>query len=95
MLIEPRNGLDKSLLLSPPLNPDVHIAANCKAVGHAAEQVDLPWVTGLNEGVLGFMTELGGEDGVDFWILLVLWLFGLKVKEHTGSSNGQGALDSA
>lgn len=48
-------------------------------MGHTAEQVDLPGVSSLNEGVLGFVAELGGEDGVDFWILLVLWLWGLKV----------------
>ena len=79
ILVEPHNSLAESLLLSPPLNPDVHIAANCKTVGHTAEQVDLPGVSSLNEGVLGFVAELGGEDGVDFWILLVLWLWGLKV----------------
>lgn len=35
-------------------------------MGYTAEQVDLPGVAGLNEGVFGLVAELGGEDVVGF-----------------------------
>lgn len=66
VLVEPSNGLNESLLLSPLLNLDVQVTADSEAVGHAAEQVDLPGVAGFDEGVFGFVAELGGEDGVGF-----------------------------
>lgn len=62
VLVEPSNGLNESLLLSPLLNLDVQITADSEAVGHTAEEVDLPGVAGLDEGVFGFVAELGGED---------------------------------
>lgn len=64
VLVEPGNGLDEGLLLSPLLDLHVQITADGEAVGDAAEEVDLPGVTGLDQGVLGLVAELGGEDGV-------------------------------
>lgn len=37
----------------------------------ATVEVDLPGLAGLDEGVLGLVAELGGEDLVDFCIGLV------------------------
>lgn len=66
VLVEPSNSLNESLLLSPLLNLNVQVAPDGEAVRHTAEQVDLPGVAGLDEGVLGLVAELGGEDGVGF-----------------------------
>lgn len=81
------------------------IGADSEAVRHTAEQVDLPGLAGLDEGSLGLVAELGGEDLVDFCsVSLVLFRWGVgfvfsRSEEdatlRTGSSNGKGTLDSA
>jgi hypothetical protein len=48
VLVEPRNGLNESLLLSPLLNLHVQVATDGEAVGNTTEQVDLPGVAGLD-----------------------------------------------
>lgn len=45
---------------------DAQVSANSEAVGDTAVQVDLPRLASLDEGLLRFVTELGGEDVVDF-----------------------------
>lgn len=45
---------------------DAQVSANSEAVGDTAVQVDLPGLASLDEGLLRFVTELGGEDVVDF-----------------------------
>lgn len=62
ILIEPCNSLNKSLLLRPFLVLITQIGAHSEAVRYATEQVDLPGLTGLDEGFFGFVAELGGED---------------------------------
>jgi hypothetical protein len=57
-------------------------------VGDTAEQVDLPGVAGLDEGVLGLVAELGGEDGVGFCGvgMLVIWsLLDMMLKVGVGN----------
>jgi hypothetical protein len=65
VLVEPNNSLSKGLLLSPLLLGVAQISAHSEAVAHAAEQVDLPRLPSLDEGLLRLVTELGGEDLVD------------------------------
>lgn len=65
MLVEPRNGLAEGLLLSPLLLRVAQVGADGEAVRNTAEQVDLPGLAGLDQGVLGLVAELGGEDLVD------------------------------
>lgn len=66
VLVEPNNSLAERLLLGPLLNLVTQIGTNGEAVRDAAEQVDLPRVTSLNQSFLGFVTELGCEDRVGF-----------------------------
>lgn len=42
-----------------------HVAADSEAVGDTAEEVDLPGLAGLDQDILGLVTELSGEDLVD------------------------------
>lgn len=65
VLVEPTNSLSKGLLLSPLLLRVAQISAHSEAVAHAAEQVDLPRLGSLDEGLLRLVTELGGEDLID------------------------------
>ena len=46
---------------------DAEVRADGEAVRHATEQVDLPGVACLDEGFLGLVAELGGEDLVDLF----------------------------
>lgn len=41
------------------------VGADSEAVRHTAEQVDLPGLASLDQGLLGLVAELGGEDLVD------------------------------
>lgn len=43
------------------------VRADSESVRHAAEQVDLPRQTGLDQGILRLVAKLGGEDLVDLW----------------------------
>lgn len=52
------------------------VSADGETVRDTAVEVDLPELAGLDQGVLGLVTELGGEDRVDFcasqmWVLRV------------------------
>lgn len=67
VLVEPRNGLAKGLLLGPLLDGIAQIGAHAEAVRHPAEQVDLPGLAGLDQSLLGLVAELGGEDRVGLW----------------------------
>lgn len=71
VLVKPSNSLNKRLLLSPLLVLVAEISAHREPVRHAAEQVDLPGLAGFDEGLLGFVAELGGEDLVDFCLGLL------------------------
>lgn len=66
-ILEPFNSLQKSLFLGPFLLRIGKISPNGEAVTHPADEVDLPRFPGLDEDVLGFVPERGGEDMVDFW----------------------------
>lgn len=70
MLVEPNNGLAESLLLGPLLGLVVQVTADGEAVSHAAEQVDLPRLTSLDQSLLGLVAELGGEDAVGLCFVL-------------------------
>jgi hypothetical protein len=65
VLVKPGDGLAESLLLSPLLLRVAQIGAHSEAVTDTAEQVDLPWLASLDEGLLGLVTKLGSEDRVD------------------------------
>lgn len=67
VLLEPVDGLAESLLLGPLEVGDAQISADSEAVGDTAVQVDLPGLASLDEGLLRLVTELGGEDVVDFY----------------------------
>lgn len=70
VLIEPVDGLTEGLLLSPFLLGVFWITAHGKSVADTAEQIDLPRLLSLDENILGFVTERGGEDFVDLcWAL--------------------------
>lgn len=78
VLVEPSNSLDKRLLLSPLLMLVAQVSANREPVRHAAEQVDLPGLAGLDESIFRFVAELGGEDLIDFCLKSgALALFGM------------------
>ena len=65
VLVKPGDGLVESLLLSPLLLGVAQIGAHTEAVTDTAEQVDLPWLAGLDESLLGLVAKLGSEDRVD------------------------------
>lgn len=65
VLVEPADGLAEGLFLGPFLLGVVKVSAHSKAVADTAEEVDLPRLSGLDEGILGLVAELGGEDGID------------------------------
>jgi hypothetical protein len=49
----------------------LQIGANAETVGDTAEQVDLPGLASLDEGLLRLVAELGGEDRVDLCMNLL------------------------
>lgn len=65
VLTEPGHGLHKSLLLGELVVLDAQVRTHGESVGDAAEEVDLPWLAGLLQGLLRLVAELGGEDRVD------------------------------
>ena len=67
MAVEPGNSLAESLLLSPLLLGVLGVTADSEAVDNTAEQVDLPLLAGLGQGLLGLVAELGCEGGVDLY----------------------------
>ena len=67
VLVEPHNSLAESLLLGELVLGLADVGADSETVGDTAEQVDLPGLASLDEGVLGLVAELGGEDLVDLF----------------------------
>jgi len=65
VLVEPHNSLAEGLLLGELLLLVAQVGADGEAVRNTAEQVDLPRLAGFDQGFLGLVTELGGEDLVD------------------------------
>jgi hypothetical protein len=65
VLVKPGDSLTESLLLSPLLRGVAQIGAHSEAMTDTAEQVDLPRLASLDEGLLGLVTKLGSEDRVD------------------------------
>lgn len=64
MLLEPRQSLQKSILLCILGHLVTQLGANRESVFDTAVQVDLVGETGLLEDDFGFVTLLGGEDCV-------------------------------
>lgn len=71
VLVEPANSLGESLLLGELVVLVAEVGADSEAVSDAAVQVDLPVLAGLGEDILGLVAQLGSEDLVDFYNLLV------------------------
>lgn len=65
-MVEPVDSLAEGLLLGELEVRVAQVSADSEAVRDAAVEGDLPGLASLDEGVLGLMTELGGEDLVDF-----------------------------
>ena len=94
VLVEPGNGLAEGLLLGELEVRVAQVGADGESVGNTAVEVDLPGLTGLAQGFLGLVTELGGEDLVDFCGQSGA---GSNMRErlgHTRSSNGQRTSDT-
>lgn len=64
MLIEPLNSLDESLLLGKLLGLAGEIGSYSKSVLNVRVQVDLEGLAGLDEDLLGAVSQVGGEDAV-------------------------------
>lgn len=71
VVVEPQHSLAESLLLGELEVRVAQVSADGEAVRDATVEVDLPGLAGLDEGVLRFVAELGGENLVDFCIGLV------------------------
>lgn len=54
------------------------VGTDREAMRDAAEKVDLPGLAGLDEGVLGLMAELSGENLVDLCRLVSLRTYQLR-----------------
>lgn len=67
VLVEPHNSLAEGLLLGELEVRVAQIGTDGETVSDTAVEVDLPGLAGLDEGVLGLVTELGSEDLVDFY----------------------------
>jgi hypothetical protein len=66
VLLEPRNSLVEGLLLAELEMLVAQVSTDSEAMCNAAEQVDLPRLTCLDQDTLGLVTKLSGEDVVDF-----------------------------
>lgn len=73
VLVEPGNGLAEGLLLGELEVRVAQVGANGESVGNTAVEVDLPGLAGLAQGFLRLVTELGGEDLVDFCRRVRYW----------------------
>lgn len=89
VLVEPHNSLAEGLLLGELVVLVAQVRAHREAVRHAAEQVDLPRLAGLDQGALGLVAELGGEDLVDLWWLSAPLCYSTIPDQLTSSSNRQ------
>lgn len=65
MTVEPLHSLAEGLLLGPLLLGVAQISADSEAMVDTTEQVDLPLLASLGQGLLGLVTELGSEGRVD------------------------------
>lgn len=66
MEVEPGHGLQESLLLGELVLRLAQVCADGESVDNAAEKVDLIRLAGLDQDVLGLVTELTGENAVGF-----------------------------
>jgi hypothetical protein len=62
VIIKPSNCLHESKLLGILVLWLAQVAAYGKAVCHAAEEIDLIWLTSLDQDFLRLVTKLGSED---------------------------------
>jgi hypothetical protein len=60
--VKPSNCLHKGLLLSVLVQWLTQVATYSKPVLHAAEEVDLIWLTSLDQDFLRLVAKLGSED---------------------------------
>lgn len=67
VLVEPHNSLAEGLLLGELEVRVAQVGTDGETVSDTAVEVDLPGLGSLDKGVLGLVTELGGEDLVDFY----------------------------
>ena len=95
ILVEPHNSLAEGLLLGELVMRDAEVRADGEAVRHATEQVDLPGVACLDEGFLGLVAELGGEDLVDLFGVVSRGAMDQKRDSLTRGSNGQRTVNTA
>lgn len=65
VLSEPGDGLAESLFLRPLKVGVAQVGADSETVRDTAVQVNLPGLTGLDQGVFGLVTKLSGEYVVD------------------------------
>lgn len=66
MRIIPSKRLQKCLVLGKLFYLDVHVTADGKAVDDARVQVNLVWLLGLEQNLLGLVTLVSREDAVRF-----------------------------
>lgn len=99
-MTEPHNSLTEGLLLSKLEMRIGQVSADGEPVRDTAVEGDLPGLAGLDEGVLGLVAELGGEDLVDFCMMLKRLLTIIincrrkLVEGRTRSGNGQRTSDA-
>ena len=62
MVVKPSNCLHKGLLLSILVQRLAQVATYSKPVLHAAEEVNLIWLTSLDQDFLRLVAKLGSED---------------------------------
>lgn len=67
VLVEPVHSLGEGLLLSKLERLVAQVGTDGESVGDATVEVDLPGLASLDQGSLGLVAELGGEDIVDFY----------------------------
>jgi hypothetical protein len=62
VVVKPSNCLHKGLLLSILVQRLAQVATYSKPVLHAAEEVNLIWLTSLDQDFLRLVAKLGSED---------------------------------
>lgn len=66
VVAKPVDSLAEGLLLGELEVRVAQVSTDSEAMRDSAVEGNLPGLASLDEGVLGFVTELGGEDLVDF-----------------------------
>lgn len=59
--------LQERLLLNEFILCDAQVGMNRQSMRNIAKEVDLPALAALGQNILGIVTEVGGEDGVDLY----------------------------